>query len=101
MGLRIKRIPKGFFGFATDIDIVRTGKKKSKEEKERDRLAKLGAKRAKELRKLKGETLMFGTRAEREEQKARLRIAKQKGRKKSSFSWGRPIKRRKKGFGLF
>lgn len=100
MGLRVKRIPKGFFGFASDIDIVKNGKKKTKEEKERDKKVKLGAKRARQLRKMKGEEVMFGAKADREEQKARLRIAKRAGRKGSSTKIGRR-KKRKRGFRLF
>ena len=104
MGIKIKKIPGGFFGFGTDIDIVRTGKGKSKEEKERERQAKLGAKRAKEIRKLKGEEVMFAARASREKQKASLRTAKQAGRKQSSFSFGKTFgrtKKHKKGWSLF
>lgn len=85
----------GFFDFPKKA-VKKARKKKASFDIGRE--ARKGVKRTKQLRKWKGEELMFSAKADREEQRARLRGAKQGGRKKRKVS-GRT--KRKLGMSLF
>ncbi|KKL98814.1 hypothetical protein LCGC14_1820630 [marine sediment metagenome] len=70
---------------SASFDLTKATVKKVKAKKQSwdiSREAKTGIRRAKKLRKMKGEEVMFGAKADREEQKARVRTAQLRGRPK-------------------